>query len=342
MKQSIHISDLNAFLSCRRAWNWSSNLRQHLTTIRPYEPFYFGTVMHSFFERWYDPSWILPDVLKKHSIDALKLELSLLPEAIPEFIEFGATLFDHYLVWQQNQQDILSDRNFASLSVEQSFDVPILTPAGYPSSKFRFAGRVDGVWRSRVDGKLYLHEIKTTSSIDGRLAQLAFEYQPTAYMLAMSEVYKEPIAGVVYTLIRKKLPADPDVLKNGMLSKNKGIDTTADHYLACIRKHHTVSGDHADVNIKAEYGDILSTLLNQPNRFFRRHLVKRSPEQLAEMRRILYEVAHDMTNKHVAIYQTPGYFCNNCQFSVPCLAMSQGQPIDPILSEHYTRNTRLD
>lgn len=332
-KQMIHISDLNAFLQCRRAWDFSSNLRKHLTTIVPYQAFYFGTVMHKFLEMRYDE-------MVNPRQDAINVLLEQ-PNHIQEFIDFAAQLYDHYHVWQSNSyNEPLCDNNFQSLETEAAFDVPILTPAGYPSSKFRFAGRVDGVWRSRVDGRLYLHEIKTTSSIDSRIGQLAFEYQPTAYMLAMSEVYQEPIAGVVYTLIRKKLPADPDVLKNGMLSKNKGIDTTADHYLACARKQH--GNEYTTAQIKQEYGDILSTLLNQPNRFFRRVLVKRSESQLAEMRRILYDVAKDMTNKHLAIYPTPSYFCNNCIFQAPCVAMSQGQPIDPILTEHYTRNTRLD
>lgn len=225
MKQSIHISDVNAFLSCRRAWDFSSNLRQHLTTIQVYQPFFFGTVIHAFLEEYYRPNALIA-----HAAGRATQQLKAIPNALPEFIDFGSQLFEHYITWALNQAagDCLGDYSFDSLSVEQPFDVPILTPAGFPSSKFRFAGRVDGVWRSTVDGKLYLHEIKTTSSIDGRIGQLAFEYQPTAYMLAMGAVYKEPIAGVIYTLIRKKLPADPDVLKDGSLSKNKGIDTTAD------------------------------------------------------------------------------------------------------------------
>lgn len=332
MKQHIHISDLIAFLQCRRAWDLQSNLRQHLTTIQPYPPFFFGTVMHKFLEEYYHPA--------KYSYAANRAghALEAIPNALPEFIMFGAELFAHYLLWTKNEKDDLADCNFDSLSVEEPFNVPILTPQGFPSSKFRFAGRVDGVWRSRIDDKLYLHEIKTATSIDGRIGQLAFEYQPTAYMLAMQEIYQEPIAGVIYTLIRKKLPADPDVLKNGFLSQNKGIDTTADHYLAAIKKHHGV--DYPAKLIKANYGDILSTLLNQPNRFFRRVLVKRSSEQLTEMRKILYEVARDMTNPKTAVYPNPGYFCGNCLFSTPCLAMSNGQPIEPILSAHYTRNTR--
>lgn len=343
MKQYIHISDLNAFLQCRRAWAWSSNLRQNLTTIEPYSPFFFGTVMHKFLEEYYHPT-----NFNGHASGRATQALMAIPNALPEFIEFGAQLFDHYLTWAVNQasSDCLGDYSFEPISVEQAFDVPILTLQGFPSSKFRFAGRVDGVWRSRIDDKLYLHEIKTATSIDGRIGQLAFEYQPTAYMLAMQEVYGEPIAGVIYTLIRKKLPADPDVLKDGSLSKNKGIDTTADHYLAAIKKQHVKdiepNKEIGAAFIKHFYGDVLSTLLNQPNRFFRRVLVKRSTEQLTEMRKILYEVARDMTNSKTAIYPNPGYFCGNCQFSVPCLAMSNGQPIDPILSAHYTRNTRLD
>jgi len=336
MKQYIHISDVSSFLSCRRAWDFSSNLRQHLTTIRPYEPFFFGTVMHAFLEEYYNPE---QTAARQEISNIAYTKLHALPNALPEFIEFGSQLFEHYLQWAKNSEGNLGDCSFESLAVEKAFDVPILTPQGFPSSKFRFAGRVDGVWRSRFDGKLYLHEIKTATSIDGRIGQLAFEYQPTAYMLAMSEVYQEPIAGVVYTLIRKKLPADPDVLQNGTLSKHRGIDTTPDHYLATIKKHHVgITG----IEIKTTYGDILSTLLNQPNRFFRRILIKRSDAQLTEMRHILYDVAKDMTNKHLPIYHNPGYFCGNCQFNQPCQAMSNGQPIDPILTQFYTRNTRLD
>lgn len=336
-KQYIHVSDISSFLQCRRAWSWSSNLKQHLTTINPYPAFYLGTVVHKFFENWYKPQHPLETTNKEwmHT----QAELAAMPQSIDEFIRFGADLFEHYLVWQATQSDFTSDKALTCLAVEQSFDVPIYTPNHKPSSKFRFAGRVDGVWRSNVDGKLYLHEIKTTSSIDNRIGQLQFEMQPTAYMVAMQEVYNEPIAGVVYTLIRKKLPVEPDVLKNGMLSQNKGIDTTPELYLTSIKKHHT---GITNVEIKAQYGEILNQLLNQPNKFFRRVLVTRSNAQLEEMRNTLYQVARDMTNTKLSLYANPGYFCSNCLYRAPCVAMSNGQPVTPILTEHYTRNTRLD
>lgn len=329
MKQQIHVSDINAFLQCRRAWNWSSNLRQHLTTVQPYGPFYLGTVVHSLFEYWY----------KVGSIHAGLEVLRAQPNAIEEFIAFGRDMFDHYLTWQNNDKSEFNDLNLNFLAVEQSFRVPIYTPLGNPSSKFEFAGRVDGVIRHWGNGKLYLHEIKTCSSIDSRIGQLAFEIQPTAYMLAMQEVYNEPFAGVIYTFIRKKLPVEPDVLGNGQLSKNKAIDTTADHYLSCVKRQHP---GITPSEIKSIYGDILAHLLNQPNKFFRRQLITRSQSQLDEMRAMLYDVARDMTNPHLKLYTNPGYFCNNCLFQSPCVALSSGQAVDPILSQHYTRNTRLD
>jgi hypothetical protein len=332
MKQYIHVSDIQVFLQCRRSWDLSSNLRQHLTTKELYAPFFTGTVVHKFLEDWLHPT-------KPYIPQETLAELHNMRGAIPEFIEFGADVLDHYIQWQYADKSDLADTNFDVLSVEQPFDVPIYTPMGTKSNKFRFAGRVDGVWRSKIDGRLYLHEIKTTSSIDSRIQQLQFEMQPTAYMLAMSEVYNEPIAGVVYTLIRKKLPVEPDVLKNGFLSQNKGIDTTPELYIATIKRQHPTM---SNAEIKATYSEILNQLLNQPNKFFRRVLITRSSAQLQEMRNTLYQVARDMTNKNIALYKNEGYFCRNCQFQVPCIAMSNGQPIDPILTEHYTRNTRLD
>lgn len=333
-KHQIHISDVTAFLQCRRAWNWSSNLRQHLTTVQPYGPFYLGTVVHKILEKWYDPNG-----LKVHASGRAIVELRQQPNAIDEFIDFGRDMFDHYLTWQNNDRSEFNDLNLNFLAVEKPVKMPIYTPRGTASNKFEFVGKVDGVIRHWGNNKLYLHEIKTCKSIDSRIEQLNFEIQPTAYMLAAEHEYNEPIAGVIYTLIRKKLPVEPDVLGNGTLSKNKAIDTTADCYLSCVRRQHP--GITA-AEIKSIYGDVLSNLLNQPNKFFRRVLVTRSQSQLVEMRRMLYDVARDMTNARLPLYTNPGYFCNNCQFQMPCVALSSGQSIDPILSQHYIRNTRLD
>lgn len=303
--------------------------------------------MHRYFEGYYDPR--LRCFTNYDWRNEARSWLNTRLNAIPEFVDFAERLFDHYLTWQHNDKQEFNDLNLNFLSVEEPFNIPIRNRAGNASNKFSFAGKVDGVLRSWSDNKLYLHEIKTCKSIDQRIQQLQFEHQPTAYMLAMSEVYGEPIAGVIYTLIRKKLPAEPDVLNNGMLSKNKGIDTTADHYLKCVKDHHCERFDpdfslfyYSDAKIKAEYGDILTELLNKPNPFFRRVLIKRSQAQLNEMRNMLYDVAREMTNPNTKPIPNPGFQCGNCVFQQPCIALSNGDNVQPILNAHYTRNTRLD
>jgi len=47
----IHVSDVTAFLRCRRAWNWSSRLRSNLEPIRPYSPFVLGRAVHEAAEK---------------------------------------------------------------------------------------------------------------------------------------------------------------------------------------------------------------------------------------------------------------------------------------------------
>ena len=47
----VHVSDIIAFLACRRAWNWSSRLRGNLEPIRPYAPFVLGRAVHEASER---------------------------------------------------------------------------------------------------------------------------------------------------------------------------------------------------------------------------------------------------------------------------------------------------
>lgn len=329
MKHSIHISDVAAFLQCRRAWSWSSNLRQHLTTVKLYEPFYFGTVVHKLLEYRYS----------NRGIVQAATDLEAQPNAIKEFIDFGFQLVDHYITWQKDDHSDLGDENLHFISTEEDFCVPIYTPHGNKSNRYQFCGTVDGVIRSRIDNRLYLHEIKTTKSIDSRINQLALEMQPTAYLLAMQEKYGETFGGVIYTLIRKKLPESPDVLKNGLLSKNKAIDTTPEHFIRCIREHHVDIGNSA---IKTVYGDVLQELLNKPNKFFRRILVKRTQTELDQMKRMLYDIARDMTRRDLPLYMSPSYFCNDCLFREPCLMQSRGESIDDFLSTHYTKNTRLD
>lgn len=344
--QDIHISDVLTFKRCRRAWNWASPLRGNLTPLKPYSPFFIGTVVHGAIRQYYYYGVNLVD-----SVDALVDEyFTPLRKAYPATYEahsaeiasnadFCKQLLEHYKQWARSFNGPFNDRLLDFINVEQAYNVPMRTNRGFLARHLRKAGKFDGIVRHRVDNKLYLWEVKTTKSILQRERQLDLEEQADSYALDVQEMLGEPIAGIIYTLIRKALPVEPAILKRGGLSQNKQIDTTFERYLAAVREYH---GHNASTEFIADtYGEFLQHLLDNGNPFFHRVMITRSPEQLKIARNELYAVAREMTNPAVKIYKTGDIHCNWCIFREPCIAMQQGQIAyaEEMLKNHFIPNT---
>jgi CRISPR/Cas system-associated exonuclease Cas4 (RecB family) len=333
---SIHISDVLNYKRCRRAWNWSSMHRENLTPLVQYAPFAFGTVVHA----------ALAEYFISHALGE-PLGITEAIELMPEFAtlsiddqELCKAVLAHYDLWQSKDKSQFADRNLETVATEKAFEVKLRNPSGKLSNTYKLAGRFDGLVRNTVDGKLYLHEIKTTRSVKERTQQLSNEEQCNAYLMAANQLFDEPVAGVIYTLIRKKAPVAPNVLKDGTLSVNKVIDTSAEYYLECIDK---VGNDpteflHRDTAwVKAQYGEILSSLLFE-NKFFARIVVRRSQAELQRTNDELYAIAQEMLSKRTAIYAHGGVHCSYCQFKEPCNAMNTGNDYQTILQDAYRAN----
>lgn len=348
----IHISDVLTFKRCRRAWNWASPLRGNLAPLQPYPPFVIGTAVHNALRQYYyfglNPVDAVDEIVEEY-LAPLRQAYPLVYDAnrpkIAEWVAFVKAVLGHYTQWARSFNGPFNDRQLDFINVEQAFNVPMRTSRGFYSRRLRKAGKFDGIVRYRVDNRLYLWEIKTTKSIAQRVRQLDLEEQADSYALDVQEMLGEPVAGIIYTLIRKALPSEPDVLKRGGLSQNKQIDTTFERYLAAIRAHH---GHNATSTfIQDTYGDFLQHLLDNGNPFFERVIVKRSPEQLLTARNELYAVAQEMTNPAVRIYKTGDTHCNWCIWREPCLAIQQGgyEYAEKLLRENFVPNTyhiRLD
>lgn len=342
----IHISDVQAFKACRRKWDWSSLLRRNLTPVAPYAPFFTGRIVHAALDLYYryglHPAYEI-DLLVNDETKHLRTHYPTIyaanEQSINEQAQFCKDLLAHYVQWAGSYNNPFNDRELDFINVEQNFNEPMRTNRGFLARRMRLAGRFDGVVRHKKDDKLYLWEIKTTKSIDNRLRQLDLEEQADAYALAAQEILGEPIAGIVYTLIRKALPATPQVLKNGMLSQNKQIDTTFEYYLSAIRAIHGHNATREFINV--QYGDFLQHLLDNGNPFFARVMIRRSPEQLRTARDELYATAQEMINPAVPIYKTAGIPCNWCIFREPCIAKQQGEIAysEQLLRENYMPNT---
>jgi len=342
----LHISDVLAFKSCRRRWDYSSLLRRNLTPIGIYTPFFTGRVIHGALDGLYrygeNPITVVPALVRAET-DKLQQQYPTIYAAnritIVEQTELCIEILNHYMQWRGSYRGKFQDNDLDFLNVEQAFDVPMRTNRGFLARSLRLAGRFDGIVRHKKDDQLYLWEVKTTRSISQRLKQLDLEEQADAYCIAAQELLGQPIAGVIYTLIRKAVPQSPLVLKSGYLSQNKQIDTTFAHYLAAIRAHH----GHVATNdfIQETYGDFLQHLLDNGNPFFERVMIRRSQQQLKSARDELYAVALEMTRPSIPIYKHGQLGCNWCIFREPCIAQQQGQIefSEKLLQDNFIQNT---
>lgn len=340
----IHVSDMQAFQRCRRLWDWSSLLRRNLTPTGVYMPFFTGRVIHGALDALYKygthPVDSVAQLVDNELADVRAKRpdyyAKMLP-ALTEQIALCEGMLTHYMQWRNTDKSDFADRNLDFITTEQHFAVPMRSQRGFISKRFYYEGRFDGVVRHKETGELFLWEVKTARSINERLNALAHEVQANAYMIAAQEMYREPIAGTIYTIMRKKLPAVPALLKNGFLSQNKAIDTTPERYLQSIRETHAHVATSAF--IREYYGEMLQALLDDSNPFFARQVVRRTPAELKAFNSDFYAIATEMTRDNVKIYPHGTYQCVFCLFREPCIVKNNGGDHEALLQQFYTQNT---
>lgn len=118
-----------------------------------------------------------------------------------------------------------------------------------------YGGALDLIVRERATGNVWLVEHKTTSQSDlsQYVHKLHWDPQIRGYAWIMlapvreSDV-REPmrLTGVIYNVARKKLPREPELLKNGKALSKAACDTTRDVFMHAILRHGLNPDDYAD------------------------------------------------------------------------------------------------
>lgn len=342
----IHISDVRAFKQCRRKWNWASPLRQNLEPNVPYVPFFTGRAIHHCIEFYYRDGIPL-DVSLKQYLQNEQQEMEragrLWPQEhalIAEQIALIGGILEHYHQWVTGDTvSKWSDNNLEFVQLETDFSVPLHNPQGAVSNKVYLAGRFDGIVRRKDDGSLWLLENKTTRSISEMVASLDNDEQCGTYVVAARHLLNRPISGVLYNLLRKKVPTKPAVLQSGLLSQNKSMDTTAFAYIAAAREVHGSSfATNAELNrfILQQYRDMIQSLLDKGNTFFARIPITRTQAELDQLERDLWAVAMEMTRSTTPLYPSPSWMnCRFCHFRAPCLALNANADYEFLLESEY-------
>lgn len=339
MKSEIHVSDLRTFKTCRRKWNWSSPLRRNLEPAIPYAPFFTGRAIHHCLEHYYSSGKSFDEILAPwlaNEMAEMEKFGKLWPQEmrkIEEQVTLIRGLLDHYALWVSKLTGKWADSNLEFIALETDFSVPLRNPQGRASTKVFLAGRFDGLVRVKGDDTFWIFESKTTRSIDELSRSLANDEQCGAYIYAAQQLFDVPVSGVLYNIMRKKLPTWPETLQNGTLTKRKNLDTSPEVYLEAIKRNHP--------NIDAEgirmwYGDMLQHLLGQENKFFARIPVRRTEHEIKQLQSDLWAAALEMTRSTTPLYPSPSWLnCNFCAFRGPCLAMNAGSDVELLLSTEF-------
>lgn len=328
---TIHYSDVKTFDTCRRKWDYASHLRRGLEWRKLYAPFYVGTAVHNGLEHLRKTGQTVEQTLAEtaaHQVDKIAAASGGADNVwdeelaqIDELTQFAQQLLDHYRLWEAKYKGPFNRDEIEFISHEKSFRVPLRRPDGTPEPGVFVEGRIDGFFRHIPTGEIWLYELKTARSIPERLKMLDNDGQATCYAAAVEQLYGEPVAGVLYDVVKKSVPKVPEVLQNGLLSQNKRIDTTFEIYHDAIKKHH---GRFATKHfIKIWYGEMLTHLIQKGNQFFARVPVRRTADEIQRFQVEFYYKAMEMIRSDVPIWATDGWHCSWCAFKEPCLIRSR-------------------
>jgi len=313
-RQTVSISEINSRLSCQVKHDFRFNKR--LVPAEEREVLTLGKAVHIGLEAWY----LTGDI--EHALRAMReyLERSTYRD---DLIQLTAGMLTGYIEHWRGQDD------FEVLHVELAFRVPLTTPSGQASRIFDLVGRVDMVVR-RPDGSIWVVEHKTVGVKDAQyFRRLETDFQIRAYVWAVSRFLGLPVKGVLYNVLRAKLPVEPEILKNGSISKRANIDTTLEVFEAALAR--------TNCN-PADYADIIEHLRTEDNSFFMRREMEIAPEDLRRWLLEMYHVTRDLRRSQF-IYRNPTA-CSlhgGCEYRDVCSGLL---PADEVSTRYRTLVTK--
>lgn len=166
----------------------------------PNEALFFGSMFHTLLEDHYTicgPDEVID--LEQFFKSYKKKSSGIKGEILEKSFAMAEALYEPYCdFWDED------DNNKEWEALEPVFDISI---PGYGTKaedgSLRLRGRIDGIFK--VKNKLWLLETKTKSQIQeaSLMEQLNLDFQNLFYIHAAEKIFKKPISGVLYNVIRK-------------------------------------------------------------------------------------------------------------------------------------------
>lgn len=202
-----------------------------------------------------------------------------------------------------------------------------------------FGGRIDMIIQDK-NGRLYIWDHKSAARIldeDAESSFLQLDDQVARYCAAM-HILGHPVAGFIYSEIKKAVPEEPQRLVRALKGKNfsvsKNANTDYKTFLETVKKH---DSDAYDAGL---YDDYLTWLKLEGPIYFQRHQIHKNKFEITETWNNLIEEAKDILSDP-RIYPQPGRFsCTTCAFKTPCIGKNMGEDYIYTLDSMFDRRTK--
>lgn len=323
----VSFSELKTWRRCQRMhkFKYVERLQKRSKSL----PLYKGSVIHSCLEYYYTGrDWKDAWRLFKKEFDKLLPEEKAVYEDLPSEV---ARLMKGYTVYyKKDDLEVVTDKKGRPI-VEREFRVRI------PNTRVVVKGIIDLVARDNYGIWVFDHKTvkKEPPSQEFRMTDV----QTTLYFWVVLTLCKEwginpkDLRGAVFNYIRTSPPKEPELLKDGKMSK-RNIDTCWMFYRSALIK--------AGLDPR-NYLDMKKKLKGNEARFYHRH---RMDKPKALMKILLQEAvftAYQIEALHDSVARTLDKSCEwGCDYKELCYAELQGFDTSSMIKTMYERRTEDD
>jgi hypothetical protein len=339
----VSVTELSDFMRCRWAWDVISPNRQSLQPAGvPQTALHLGTAVHYAIEKQAAGLDPIDELQKWYEKERLKIGAEYVARVGAAMGAEERTRLDQSKKMVEGMVrhyfDRYGDNPIAPLRYVAN-ELAWRIPTGLRTGDDRLVylvGTCDGIAIDEDDG-LWIIEHKTYNQKPD-MRWLQTDHQLTGYTWAMGALLNQPVQGVLYDGMMKKVPQHPKVLQNGNLSQEMNTNVSFHSYLKSIRKHHELADD---APIPVLYHGFLNRLRERDGQdqtpFFTRKAIGMSKHQLDHWMRDAWATLRDIANGPEIYKNFRWEGCYDCWVSDICRADQIGSDAQYIRETSYVR-----
>lgn len=309
----ISVTSRSIFRSCKRKWYFQ--FVDQMQTLQESPALWFGSAIHKSLEFYYRDHQHRLESMMKGWAEYLNQNPVRDAEWATELKALGPNMLENYFLF--DKYNPLAGEPY---EIEKKFVVPMLHPKSRVFLGHDLVAMIDLI---NKDGDEYdIIDHKTAKMIQSN-AGLDVDDQMTAYAYVFWRVYGQLPRSIIFNTLAKTERGQPDLNKDGELSRNKSQKTTYERYLRTLQANQLTQSDYAEV---------LEALKAKP--VVVRQTTTRNMDEILNFEETLFYESEEMVRakrSFHAAYPSPSAFgCGWCSHLMLCKAHNDGSDVEYI------------